>query len=276
MERKDSEESKWPTALWVGVGLTVLWFVILTVYAVQLEAKSSTTAPAAEELVSHWHKFWHSSPDTFGNALAGVFAPLAFLWLVVTVLLQSRELALQRDELQSTRMELKRSAVQQEAQSGILQAQAARQEQIFLQSHFEDRYRSLLLSFYTIGFETLNWKLGPSPGSGMATYHFLFETGDEITETYLARLLDEPIHSSSMWLLRKLSHCIHMLESASFQLLDASNAQDVEALMTNFLERAVQLHKLAEDDISGVINIKLKRSRLVEITRAVERIISRL
>jgi hypothetical protein len=41
--------------------------------------------------------------DDFGNLLSGAFAPVAFLWLVVTALLQSRELALQRQELSLSR-----------------------------------------------------------------------------------------------------------------------------------------------------------------------------
>lgn len=215
MERKPDDDGKWPTALWVGVGLSAMWFAILIVYAVSATADPSQ---GATEPISRWQKFWRSPPNEFGDALAGIFAPLAFLWLVVTVLLQSRELALQREELRSTTQELHRSAKQHEKQSEILLAQAERQEQMFLQIHFEDRYRSLLLSFYTIGFRTLNWKLGPAPGSGQPVHHFLFDSGDEITETYLSKLLDEPIHSSSMWLLRKLSHTINLLESSSFQL----------------------------------------------------------
>jgi hypothetical protein len=45
------------------------------------------------------------APNNFGDTLAGVFAPLAFLWLVIATLLQRRELELQREELKLARME---------------------------------------------------------------------------------------------------------------------------------------------------------------------------
>ncbi len=45
--------------------------------------------------------------DKVGSLLQGAFAPLAFLWLVITVLQQSKELALQREELALTREAVK-------------------------------------------------------------------------------------------------------------------------------------------------------------------------
>jgi hypothetical protein len=42
-----------------------------------------------------------------GQLVSGLFAPLAFVWVVVAVILQSRELKLQREELMLTREELK-------------------------------------------------------------------------------------------------------------------------------------------------------------------------
>lgn len=45
--------------------------------------------------------------NELGDALAGLFAPLAFLWLAGAVQMQSRELALQRKELELSREEAK-------------------------------------------------------------------------------------------------------------------------------------------------------------------------
>ncbi|MEQ1672730.1 MAG: hypothetical protein ABL893_17905, partial [Hyphomicrobium sp.] len=44
--------------------------------------------------------FWKSPPNSFGDALAGIFAPLAFLWLVVGVFVQKDELSQQLKEFQ--------------------------------------------------------------------------------------------------------------------------------------------------------------------------------
>ena len=43
--------------------------------------------------------------NSLGDFLSGIFAPLAFFWLVVSVKMQSKELAAQREELAMTRQE---------------------------------------------------------------------------------------------------------------------------------------------------------------------------
>ncbi|MBY3595989.1 hypothetical protein [Rhizobium bangladeshense] len=60
----------------------------------------------------------------WGDFLAGVFAPVAFFWLVVTVWIQSDELREQRKELALTRkeFELNRSVMEEEAQAARSQA----------------------------------------------------------------------------------------------------------------------------------------------------------
>jgi hypothetical protein len=50
---------------------------------------------------------WLQNLGNIGQLVSGLFAPLAFVWVVVAVILQSRELKLQREELMLTREELK-------------------------------------------------------------------------------------------------------------------------------------------------------------------------
>ncbi|WP_052201906.1 hypothetical protein [Ensifer sp. ZNC0028] len=59
-----------------------------------------------------------TSINEWGDFLAGTSAPLAFLWLVLAVLLQSAELRAQRQELELTREEMKESR-------NVMSAQAA-------------------------------------------------------------------------------------------------------------------------------------------------------
>ncbi|MGM5088156.1 hypothetical protein ACD589_15855 [Rhizobium sp. 814_E9_N1_1] len=61
--------------------------------------------------------------DTWGTYLSGVFAPLAFFWLVATVWIQSRELAQQREELALTRREFEHNREVMKAQSDYVGAQ---------------------------------------------------------------------------------------------------------------------------------------------------------
>lgn len=64
---------------------------------------------------------------TFGDMFGGLnalFSGLAFAGIIITILLQSKELALQRQELKETREELKRTATAQEKSEKALNRQA--------------------------------------------------------------------------------------------------------------------------------------------------------
>lgn len=62
--------------------------------------------------------------DKLGNWLAGVFSPLAFLWLVYTALAQRDELRLQRQELSQNNETQKQQQDQMRRQADALSAQA--------------------------------------------------------------------------------------------------------------------------------------------------------
>lgn len=55
---------------------------------------------------SNFEAFLSSPPNEKGDTLAGIAGSLAFLWIIVTVLLQANELSLQRNELEQTRKAL--------------------------------------------------------------------------------------------------------------------------------------------------------------------------
>lgn len=62
--------------------------------------------------------------NEWGDFFAGVFAPLAFLWLVAAVMVQSKELAEQREELRLTRQEFEHNRKVMEAQADEARKQA--------------------------------------------------------------------------------------------------------------------------------------------------------
>ena len=71
------------------------------------------------------------TPNELGDTLAGLFAPLAFVGLIISVLYQRRDLALQREEMALTREEMERARDvmnkqrdEAEASANALQAQA--------------------------------------------------------------------------------------------------------------------------------------------------------
>lgn len=67
--------------------------------------------------------FLLSPPNEIGDTLAGIAGVLAFLWIIVTVWLQSMELKEQRKELQATRVELKLTRETQQEQLIAFKAQ---------------------------------------------------------------------------------------------------------------------------------------------------------
>ncbi|MEY9531152.1 hypothetical protein [Sinorhizobium fredii] len=83
------------------------------------------------------------SANEWGDYLAGVSAPVAFVWLVTAVFIQSRELAEQRKELALTREEFKlnRDVLKGQADSFAAQTEALMQDRAT--EEFRERVRVL-------------------------------------------------------------------------------------------------------------------------------------
>lgn len=67
----------------------------------------------------------HNKLNSLGDFLAGLFAPVAFLWLVVTVFLQKQELSLTRQEMVDTRNVMIDQAAEAKAQKEFIEQQTA-------------------------------------------------------------------------------------------------------------------------------------------------------
>lgn len=76
-----------------------------------------------EQEVRRWRVFLNASPNEIGDTIAGVASTLAFLWIIVTVMMQGNELRLQRRELALTRRELKAQRAEFQKTSEALQGQ---------------------------------------------------------------------------------------------------------------------------------------------------------
>lgn len=61
--------------------------------------------------------------NSLADFIAGIFAPLAFFWLVAAVMIQSDELKLQRDEIAENRQVMKEQAKASEAQAEFIRVQ---------------------------------------------------------------------------------------------------------------------------------------------------------
>lgn len=80
--------------------------------------------PEAQECFSKWTYLQNAPPNEIGDAISGFAGILAFVWIIVTVWLQSQELRAQREELKLTRTEMheQRKATQDMARSMAAQA----------------------------------------------------------------------------------------------------------------------------------------------------------
>lgn len=109
-EQASDEENPEGWSWWMIVAfcLTALYFVAFALVACHYAG----TPP-----VGFWARLLVLDLDTLGDFLAGLFAPVAFVFLVATVGVQSQELKAQRHELKQTRREF-------ELNRGVLNAQA--------------------------------------------------------------------------------------------------------------------------------------------------------
>lgn len=110
--------------------LTVVYFTLIYLGITHLETLATTLGMSADvgKFVSDKYL------NLIGDTLAGIFSPLALIWLVAAVLIQSQELKLQRQEIADNRAVMQDQAKAAEAQAHFVKLQSQpMQEQIELQ-----------------------------------------------------------------------------------------------------------------------------------------------
>ena len=91
----------------IGVLLTVAW-ALLVAFLVFVK----------------WDQALEMSLNECGDFLAGITAPIAFLWLIIGYMLQRKELTLNTEALLMSKNEIARQANEMEIQTELLQTQA--------------------------------------------------------------------------------------------------------------------------------------------------------
>ncbi|WP_299880980.1 putative phage abortive infection protein [uncultured Sulfitobacter sp.] len=86
----------------IDTGWLLTIAMILLVESIALPQRSPDGGPK-----NKLEEFLELKPSEMGDTLAGIFAALALVWIIVTVFLQSNELKEQRKVLQSQRLEFK-------------------------------------------------------------------------------------------------------------------------------------------------------------------------
>lgn len=192
--------------------------------------------------------------NSLGDFLAGVFSPLAFLWLTATVLIQSNELALQRKELHDNREVMKdqAEAAKRQAEFIGLQTQAMR-DQIELQKRVaEASYKASLLkerfTVYSEFLERRNSLLKSTPMQLMVFVKVISQAsllfGDEMADQMNVVISD------------LISYCVD-LEGFERKYGDHSFVHYQERLETdNWNGTSIQMHELDafKDELQDLID----------------------
>ena len=93
MKSNDDKRFIWDAPFSIGVALTI---IVLTLFIYALIFLPVDTVDSQD--TSKWLYLKKATPNEIGDTLSGFAGSLAFIWLVVTVLLQARELREQRKE----------------------------------------------------------------------------------------------------------------------------------------------------------------------------------
>ncbi|YBV97394.1 hypothetical protein M1D80_11060 [Phyllobacteriaceae bacterium JZ32] len=205
-----------------------------------------------------------------GDFLAGLFAPVAFLWLAAAVFIQAQELSAQRDELKQTRLEVRQNrevamAQADEArktseyigkQTELLVEQQVFREQseaaILLQKKLESLYRFSSKNMHLLAVIT-------RPNGKAEQYAFNVHCRGE---TDIRRFADNLQHSvrsrgtgavelRNSEVLQELWERFHALEEVSLQLKEADRIEYKDLGVTRAIDALDEFAKLVQVNLPG-------------------------
>ncbi|WP_377191551.1 hypothetical protein [Ruegeria meonggei] len=213
-----------------------------------------------------WASFLDNSPNEVGDTLAGFAGTLAFVWIIVTVGLQSQELAEQREKLRLTRLEMKeqREATQDmarsmSAQARIFEAEARQRDEDRAEALFNENLRSFIVAINEASAKGLAWHFSND------VFYEDFITNGDVHSYYLGdqRSADKTIDDAISHLRRRLCNTHEHL----WELLHTSVDYKLPA-RTNLVPDLIQKIETIlamEDTLSSPQRERLSRMRLHEI-----------
>ncbi|WP_154667764.1 hypothetical protein [Leisingera caerulea] len=211
-----------------------------------------------------------SPPNEIGDTFAGVAGVLAFLWIIVTVWLQSQELAAQREELAATRSELKLAREAQEQQVVVMkeQAEVFRHEQrnrkeLEAEKLFNEKMRSLIAEIKETGSKGINWAFSNGP---FIDEDFGFD--GEVHGLSLDRFIDEDVSIDEA--ISKFHQRLSSMRDALWDYLHQSVDYRLPARTDSIQQIAKKLENIdaMRSDLSPSQQERLSRMRLSEISAA--------
>lgn len=271
------------TSRWIVFGRRATFALILIV-----------SLPMIWSLIASWPDAWERTcPDDIfagriyflgsclslnelGDFLAGLFAPLAFVWLFVAVMIQSEELSAQHKELALTRDELsqQREVMKEQAAQARNQAKFIGEQTDILRREQDDRAREQAdEEFASLVSQFLYWwrsemrltypRLDSHPSDGTKT------RPEKSSWTSDIPIVSRDLFKESEFLLSDLHAWVEafLREKYHFRVLHSYNFQ----LWSNLLERCQMLLSMKER-VSGPIQVRFVDARFDLVVAALEQI----
>lgn len=251
-ESQRQSPSAW---LFVGLALTVLYIAVV-LWLVWADAHELPELPLNE----------------LGDFLAGVFAPLAFLWFVVAVFIQAQELAAQRRELALTREEFEqnRQVAKEQANEAKRTAEFIGSQTDILEDEMEARHQAEAARLLREQFESLFRYSSerPSiecvvrhPNGTQSRYVFPVHVRDESEFRSLPKRVEDHIYSLKRFgdyelpdaqvVLRDMWHRVRSVNATAKELSDADRVRYDDLQIDAALEAIREFANYLEIDLEA-------------------------
>ena len=206
------------------------------------------------ECGTRWELLLSAPFNEIGDTLAGFAGALAFIWLIVTVLIQGLELAAQREELRATRLEAAKTAKALDAQVEILMNEQRQRLQAQTDQRVQEWMRCIVFEANQVGLKSIEYVL-PEPRGGIVQSLTMFKRTAE-DDAITSRMMQLAVSSSGNF--ATLQH----VEKRGMRIKNKPAAEEYA-----FLREALGAVARLDENMSEVQKLELRRMRF-EGTRA--------
>lgn len=195
--------------LWRNLDSTIkfaIWITASFLVLIFLFSFASGCPEGAECSGSKYSYFWSARPNEVGDTLAGVAGSLAFFWLIVTVMLQGKELAAQRKELRLSRQESAKMADALQEQAGVFRDELKQRQFLQKKEELDELLKALINKSKMARKEKYVWHFHDQPNSLIKRKRSLLIVPD-----------DEPIDQVVRRISLYVKGTYHILDEVAFQ-----------------------------------------------------------
>jgi hypothetical protein len=192
--------------------------------------------------------------NEIGDTLAGFAGALAFIWLIVTVLIQGLELAAQREELRATRHEAAKTAKALDAQVEVLMNEQSQRLQTQTDQRVQEWMRCIVFEANQVGLKSIEYVLQEPRGSAVQSLTMFKRTAED--DPITARMMQLAVSSTGN------SSTLQRVEQRGMRIKSKPAAEEYA-----FLREALYEVAMLNENMSEVQRLELRRMRF-EDTRA--------